>query len=368
MISNDLVNFLQSQVMKRDANQEFPQTSMTRLSDEGLLKITLPGEPLSFREGNTGSLLSLLKNIGRGDLCVGRVYEGHINALQLVDLYASDLQKQRWHSDISDHQHLFGVWNTEADDGVHMHPLGGGRYRLSGCKTFCSGAGYVKRPLITCQREGGRKGWQMCIVPTEKVKPLQADSSFWKPPGMKATHSYKLDFTDVEIDETDLLGEPDDYYGKPHFISGAIRFAAVQLGAAEAIMETTVDYLRKLNRTGDPFQKSRIGEMTWLISSGNQWLETAGAKTDAWAQTKTSAEELMTYAQMTRTAIEEICLRCMQLSERSVGARGLMEPNFISMVAKDLNYYLRQPAPDASLTAIADFIFDEKNSAHELWR
>ena len=57
---------------------------------------------------------------------------------------------------------------------------------------------------------------------------------------MRATASFRADLTGLEIDDDDLVGAPNAYYQQPAFGGGAIRFAAVQLGGAEAVFEKTV--------------------------------------------------------------------------------------------------------------------------------
>ena len=375
MVSNSLLSHITEHAAATDENGNFPEDAFRQMALDGLLKITLPGHVLDVTNGHTAALLQqlqllqLLKLIGGADLAVGRIYEGHLNALNLVHLFAGETQKQRWYADVLERNALFGVWNTQAEGGIHIHDLQNGRYRLEGAKTFCSGAGFIKRPLITGVLENsGKKGWQMCIVPVEKVQAIRQDSSFWQPMGMKSSVSYRMDFTGIEIGEDDLLGQPDEYYQQPAFSGGAIRFAAVQLGGAEALLEAARNYLKGLGRMDDVFQKARIAEMTWLITSGNQWLDSAGNNTERWTKEGTKAGEIVAYANMTRTAVEEICLRTMQLAERSVGARGLMRPNIFERIHRDLTFYLRQPAPDASLTAIADYVFNQNIPAHELWR
>ncbi len=352
-----------------DTDRTFPEEAFNWLADAGLLGATLPDELSNSQQLATDQLLQLLKRVGAANLSVGRVYEGHVNALNLIDLHASPAQKKSWYADVSQHKRLFSVWNTQAGDGVQIEEIGNGRYRLNGAKTFCSGAGWIDRPLVTGERVGtGKKGWQMCIIPTERVKSIPQDSSFWQPLGMRASVSYKLDFTGVELDESDLLGQPDDYYRQPSFGGGAIRFAAVQLGGAEALFDATRTFLASMNRTGDSFQQTRLAEMAWLIESGNQWINAAGAKTDAWLANGGEADKIVTYANMTRTAIEEICLRVMALAERSVGARGLMRPLLFERIHRDLTFYLRQPAPDATVVDIGRYVLENQPNAHDLWQ
>ena len=365
---NQLVQRLADYAPQSDVEGAFPENEFQWLADAGLLAITLPDQELDFNQPQTGELLQLLKRIGSGNLSVGRLYEGHLNALLLIHLFGTTEQQKRYYTDVIDHQRLFSVWNTQADDGVRIHAVGAGRYVLKGAKTFCSGAGWIQRPLITGELIGAdRTGWQMCIVPTESVKAIPQDARFWQPLGMRSSASFKLDFTGIEVDEHDLLGEPGDYLRQPYFSGGAIRFAAVQLGAAEALVNETRTYLKNLNRISDPFQQARVSEMACLVESGNQWLTSAGNKTDAWLARNAEADKIVAYANMTRTAIEQICLRTLELAERSVGARGLMRPLPFERIHRDLSMYLRQPAPDAALTQTGHYVLQNLSRIHDLW-
>lgn len=366
---NKLLTQLADAAAQTDTDKTFPKDAFDWLAETGLLAISLPGRQLDNQSPKTAQLLQLLKQIGAANLAVGRVYEGHINALNLIHLYGRKEQKEAWYNDVSQHNRLFSVWNTQAADGVKIHAIGNGRYQLEGAKTFCSGAGCIHRPLVTGQLLGAKnQGWQMAIIPTERVEAIPQDDSFWQPLGMRASISYKLDFTGIELDEHDLLGQPDDYYRQPYFSGGAIRFAAVQLGGAEALLEATRIFLNGMGRTDDSFQRTRLAEMAWLIESGNQWINTAGMKTDTWQTTGGEADKIVAYANMTRTAIEEICLRVMPLAERSVGARGLMRPLPFERIHRDLTFYLRQPAPDATVLDIGRYVLNNKESINDIWR
>jgi len=364
-----LLNRIAEAAPGTDYEGAFPEAAFAWLADAGLLSITLPGHDLDFSWGQTARLLRLLKQVGAANLAVGRVYEGHINALYLIHLFASPAQRDRWFNDVRNHNHLFSVWNTQAGDGINIHETdtsGGPVFRLSGCKTFCSGAGWVQRPLITgALHATDRQGWQMAIVPTERVSPIAEDGRFWQPLGMRASASFKLDFTGVELTEADLLGQPDRYFQQPYFSGGAIRFAAVQLGGAEAIVHETRRFLRSMNRTDDVLQQTRLAEMAYLLESGNQWLRMAGEHTDRWLADGTEPQTIVHYANMTRTAIEEICLRIMPLAERCVGARGLLRPEPFERIHRDLTLYLRQPAPDATLVDIGRYVLNHPNPFDE---
>lgn len=358
--------FIAQNAANVDEDGAFPVEEFEQLRQAGLMTISLPGQPLASANNSTAKLLKLLKAVGKASLPVGRVYEGHINTLLLIELYGTIAQQQQWFVD-AESQHLFGVWNTQAQDGVKLHDLGDGRYRLEGCKTFCSGAGHVSRPIVTADWVSPqRKGWQMCVLPMERLAQPDIDREFWKPLGMRASASFKVDFTGLEITDDELLGPPNAYYRQPYFSGGAIRFAAVQLGGAEAVLEATHALLRQMHRTDDAFQRARVAEMAYLVETGNLWLKQAGKKTDRWLKQPNTTDKLLAYANMTRTVIEDICLRCMQLAERSVGSRGLIRPQALERIHRDLTTYLRQPAPDATLVAIGEYVLNQETT-QQLW-
>ncbi|MEO6914505.1 MAG: acyl-CoA dehydrogenase, partial [Chitinophagaceae bacterium] len=300
--------------------------------------------------------------IGAADLSVARIYEGHLNALFLLHQFADDEQKQFWF-DEAEAGKIFGVWNTEAANGIKF-TRGNGSISITGAKTFCSGSTNIDYPIITGQLED--EGWQMAIIDM-KSSGLGADASFWNPLGMRSSVSHRIDFAGHELTKKNLLGIPGNYYRQPGFGGGAIRFSAVQVGGAQAILDGTIDYLRQMGRTDDQFQKQRVSEMAILVKSGLQWIDSAGLMFENGMGDEGKNGELLNMANMMRHAVEEICNRVMQLSEKCVGARGLMKPGRLERIHRDLRYYLRQPAPDATFISIGDYILTSNKSSDDIW-
>ena len=354
-----------------DDERTFPVEAFRLIREAGMLVTPLgreyggcglDGSPKTMLE-----LLLLLKELGRGNLSVGRVYEGHVNALQLIQTFGTPEQIIRAAGDADKRGLLFGVWNTEASDGVRLVPLNNSGYRLEGAKTFASGAGHIQRPIVPGMLPGG--GWQMVVVPMDTVT-VTIDPSWWQPIGMRASASYGVDFTGAEIGQADLLGAPDDYHRQPWFSAGAVRFAAVQLGGAEALLDALRDYLRGLDRTNDPYQRARAGQAAIAVETGNLWLRGAALHVDL-SPTPGRTDDpspSVAYANMTRVAIESACQSVMRLVEESVGARGLLRPHPVERIVRDLTLYLRQPAPDAALASAGGFALESEERPGALWR
>ncbi len=373
--ATEIADFCAANAAAIDYNGAFPVREFELIAQAGLLAVPLQpdigGLGLGIDADVTWELLKLLKQMGRGNLAVGRVYEGHVNALQLIQTFGTKEQIERLASDARDRHKIFGVWNAEAADGVKIIPLDNGRYQMQGSKTFASGSGYVERPFVNGELPDG--SWQMCIVPMDEVATI-SDPSWWQPSGMRATASYKVDFSGVELEAKALIGKPGDYFRQPWLTAGVIRFAAVQLGGAEALFNTTRQYLRELGRTNDPHQQARLAGMAIAVESGNLWLRGAADLVAAYAPifggspslANDRADKLVAYANMVRTAIEQICMDVIQLCERSVGTRGLLPPDPMERIIRDLTLYLRQPVFDAALTNVGQYALSDCTCASSL--
>lgn len=375
--ANQVAQFCAENAANLDHDDAFPIEEFRRLAEAGLLAAPLPREygglGLGTAAGGMRAGLQLLAQIGWGSLPVGRVYEGHINALQLITLFGTAEQRERAATDAREHNQLFAVWNTEGRNGVRLEPLLDGGVRLHGAKLYTSGAGWVGRAIVPGALPDG--GWQICLVPMDEVA-TAIDRSVWRPLGMRASASYLTDFSGVELGPEALIGRPGDYHRQPWFSGGAIRFAAVQLGGAAALFDAARAELRALGRTEDPFQRARAGEAATLLEGGRLWLDGAATLLDATPaafsadplpDTATSAR-IIAHANLTRTAIADACVRIIDLVERSVGMRGLLKPHPIERLGRDLTLYLRQPAPDAALVGAGAYTLGDPRPALDLWR
>ncbi len=347
----------------------FPGWEIKRLQQEGLL-----AAPLSAHLGSAGlgiapgthlALLEVLASVGGGNLSVGRLYEGHVNALLLIQYFGTEEQQQQAARDVQN-GFLFGVWNTGPEKHLQFSSTEDIRFSLTGGKTFASGAGNVQRPIVTGNLPNG--AWQMCILPMEEIA-CQIDRESWRPLGMENSCSFAIDFTGSVVSGKMLLGKAGDYYRQPMFSGGAIRFAAVQLGAAERLMYDFHAWLQRLRRTEDPYQTARMGQLVLALESGRQWLKGAAEKAEQffYAEDPKDSRIMVEYANMTRTAIETICLEVMRFVTSGVGVRGLLEPHPFEQRLRDLTMYLRQPAPDQALASVGRFVLEQPAAHSGIW-
>ncbi|KTS38166.1 acyl-CoA dehydrogenase [Methylobacterium indicum] len=342
----------------QDRDDGFPAADILDLARLGLLAAPVPAE-----EGGDGlggepgaaDLAEVLRLVGSGSLALGRLYEGHVNALDLVLRYAAPAERRALLADAVS-GHLFGVWNTEPPTGGLVLDEDGS---LRGRKTFASGAGRVTRALVTARRPG-RTEPEMLVVALDPG--TRADLSAWRAQGMRASATGTVDLTGLA--PLARLGEPDDYHREPHFSGGAWRFAAVQLGGIEAVFEAWRGHLSRTGRGADPHQLARLGEGAIALEGARLFVARAAGLV---ADETLAPGRIVAFVGLTRLAVERAGLEVLGLAQRSVGLQGFLSGHPLERLSRDLATYLRQPAPDRALTAAAATILAAGEPADRLW-
>ncbi len=341
-----------------DEDGAYPAADVAALHESGLLTAVLPAK--FGGAGLTGlSLGEVLRSIGSGSLPLGRLFEGHVNTLELVLRYGDD-RRVELVADEARAGNLFGVWNTDDANGMrltHRH----GRCWLEGRKVLASGAGHIERPLVTATDEEGRR---LMVLP--KLDPGRADLSRWTAQGMRASATGAVDFTGVEIEPIEIVGRDGDYERQPWFSAGAWRFAAVQLGGMERLFDLLRRHLQETNRGKDPHQAARLGQASMAVETARLWVIQAATIAEAPLGSR-APEQLVAYVNLARLAVEAAALDLMQLVQRSVGLQAFLRPNPIERISRDLATYLRQPGPDRALTAAAAWILARPAGVQDLW-
>jgi alkylation response protein AidB-like acyl-CoA dehydrogenase len=343
-----------------DEDGAYPAADLAALHEAGVLTAVLPVK--CGGAGLTGlSLSEVLRSIGSGSLPLGRLFEGHVNALELVLRYANR-QRVELVAEEARAGKLFGVWNTDDVNGlrlIHRH----GRSWLEGRKVLASGAGHIERPLVTATDEDGRR---LMVLPKLSARD-RADLSGWRAQGMRASATGAVDFTGVEIEPIEIVGRDGDYERQPWFSAGAWRFAAVHLGGMERLFDLLRRHLQETNRGQDPHQAARLGGAAMAIETARLWVAQGASVVEAPLGSR-APELLVAYVNLVRLAVEAAALDLMQIVQRSVGLQAFLRPNPIERISRDLATYLRQPGPDRARADAAAWILAQPVGVQDLWR
>lgn len=314
----------------------FPVADVRRLADIGALQVFGAGEATPLE------LMQALRLVGRANLSLGRIFEGHVNGAALVRWYGDAAQRATLSRDLAEGA-LFGVWNTEPPaDGVTIRREGDG-WRLEGRKSYATGAGHVQRALITATDEDG--GRQLLVI--DGADPTRTDTSTWAVRGMRATQSGDYDVSGLAVTATERLGAPGDYLREPRFSAGAWRFTAVQLGGLERVLIL----LRQHLAAGpvDPVRAARFGAVLAEARSAYLWVREAAVRAEA----ADAGEDAIAIVLMTRGVVERAGLAVMEAAARTVGTKAFFLDHPLDQACRDLALYLRQPVPDQALDRAA---------------
>lgn len=340
-----------------DHDGAFPLKEIAQLAVEGGLSAPLPMEHGGLGLTKGPLMLAALRLIGNGSLPLCRLYEGHVNAIGFIQRYGTPGQLARAARDVAQGL-LFGVWNTELASGLRLERSASGG-TLVGSKSFASGAGFVARPLVTVVAAGEQIMVLPRLAPDDQSR---ADLSNWKPHGMRASATGDFDYTGLAVEDDDIIGMAGDYHRQPGFSGGAWRFAAVQLGGIERLIDELRDHLARTGREGDPHQRARLGAAAIAAETAHLWVVRACEM----AEGDGDAEQVIAYVNLARTAVERAGLEVIELAQRSIGLAGLHRGHPIEHVFRDLATYLRQPAPDKALTDAAIHVLARTAATGEL--
>jgi alkylation response protein AidB-like acyl-CoA dehydrogenase len=341
---------MQRNACKLDRESEFPTAEVEQLVAGGALAAVVPVRYAGLGMGTESSgalhLFDLLRLIGRGNLAVGRIFEGHVNAIALVALYGSEKQLAQASQDALS-GHLFAIWNTEPPEGLRIV----GR-ELTGSKIFCSAAGHATRAMVTAKDENGESRMLLlALQPGERTATVA-----FRPQGMRAATTQKVVLDGFSISSDAFIGQPDDYMKEPAFSAGAWRASAVAIGGLEALIEETRTQLMRGNRHCNPHQQARMGRAIIAQETARMWGRRAALIAGA---SDAESEDKAAYVNLARSAIEAATANAIRLIQRSLGLAAFLEPNPAERLMRDLGTYLRQPAPDEALTEAAAWFIEK---------
>lgn len=335
-----------------DSNDRLLKPEIDALADAGLLIACLPveaggmGAGLGRSREMTRAACTVLRLIGRASLSVARLFEGHMNAVKLLDLYGSPILCRRLYAQVSKGA-LLGVWGADGRPPLTAELMGDGRLKLDGGKVFASGLGLVGHAVVTL-KDAATGASRLAIVDVSAAD--RQDPGAWKAASMRATHSGAFDFTGLCIAGDQVLGEPGDYETEPHFEGGVWRYAAAHLGAAEGLVDEWQAWLTERDRAGDPLQITRFAQAVALCQGARAMIEQCCLSVeDARVGTPEQIDMAVARSLLTRQLVEDACVEVLALVEKSIGVQAHIRDTAIERMRRDLSLYIRQAAPDAKL-------------------
>jgi alkylation response protein AidB-like acyl-CoA dehydrogenase len=149
-----------------------------------------------------------------------------------------------------------------------------------------------------------------------------------------------------------IVGRPGDYLRQPEFSAGAWRTSAVTLGGMQALSACVRLALVERGRDRNPHQQVRVGKIRIAEETARLWL----ARVAPMAEAKThAAGDVAAMVNLARIAVEAAALDIIAFAQRALGMQAFVAGGEAERLMRDLATYLRQPAPDETLTEAADW-------------
>lgn len=355
-----MIPALQAFATAADAAATIDPRSLDAIGSIGLLSA-----PLAKAHGGCGlagpehadDLLDCLRLIGAADLVLGRLFEGHVNAIALVERYGDRTQAGDLALAVRDGA-LSAVWAADGAEPLVAERRNGG-VRLRGRKVLASGAGLITRPLVTAATSDGP-----LLLLLDLSRGGRSDLGGWTAQGMRATATGSIDLDGLTVGEDAVIGAPGDVMRQPFFSGGAWRFCAVHLGAAEQLVDLMRAHLVARGRDGDPYQVQRIAGCAAAVGSAGFWIRAAARRLAADSQ---DAADTVAFVNLTRMVTERAALDVLEAVHRGVGLAAFMRPNPVERISRDLATYLRQPVPDLAMADAGRAVLASSRTTGELW-
>ena len=297
-----------------------PSARFAGLVREGLGDFPLPGG------GRTAGRFEQLRTVGRHDLSLARLAEGHADAIAiLAEARMAPPRGAR-----------LGVW-AAGPIGDLRASRESGRWRLDGRRRWCSGAPVLTHALVRAESDDGDRLFLVALH-ASGAEPVEGT---WPAVGMAGSQTLDVSFDAVEVDAE--VGDAGFYLLRRGFWIGAVGVAAVWLGGTEAVAETLA------RRAGaDPHRLAHLGAVTARLFA----LDSLMARAACLIDTTTDPASWERLARIVRAETEAGAAEVLDRTGRATGADPLAHDAEHAQRVADLTVYLRQSHAEADLEAL----------------
>jgi alkylation response protein AidB-like acyl-CoA dehydrogenase len=314
----------------RDREPAFPADAMTALAHAGAL-----GQRMAISQE-----WELVRAVAQADGSVGRIVDGHYNAVERIDLLADEPLRSSHLDDVAAGRRWLGVWGADPAPGegepARVVRSGDG-LTLEGVKTFCSGAGGLHGALVLARDGGARR-----VAYVDLGAGVEIDRGWFASAGMRASESHLVRFHGARVHA--LLGGRDELLREPWFGRDAIRTAASWAGIADAARAAALEALAPRALAGDDLAALAVGRIDTHAQTIDLWLAEAGRRADA--HPEASLRSLSVHL---REAVARAAQALVDEALRAAGSRPLARGGALDRAARDLRIFLLQHRLDPLL-------------------
>jgi alkylation response protein AidB-like acyl-CoA dehydrogenase len=325
----------------RQPHPPFPEAPITELEAAGVLAWNAtPGvqRPPAAEE------LGLVRRVARADASVGRIVDGHLNAVERLAVQGPPDLRERELATVRRRGLRLGVWGGDPHHGegdpACIVNSGSGEV-LRGVKTFCSGAGGLDRALVLARPAEPGPPISVWVDLTDDER-VEVDASWYRAAGLRASVSHRVVFHDAPV--IARLGAPGAISAQPWFARDALRTAASWAGMADAALDGALEALAARPRR-TPLEELAVGRMLTAHRDISLWIEAAARAMES------ASGDLAGISLHGRAAIAARCRELLDEAARATGSHPFAHGGRLDRSRRDLELFLLQHRLDPGLAA-----------------
>jgi alkylation response protein AidB-like acyl-CoA dehydrogenase len=300
-------------------------------------ELPLPGA------GATWSRFTSLAHLASLDLSLGRLCEGHGDALAILD----EAEMKPFEVGAS-----YGVWASRGSRAKTTAERTHGRWQLSGHKEFCSGSGTLDRALVTAET---LEGYLLFDVSVEE-NVVSVDEGSWPAVGMADSNSKTLEFAGPALRDDQVVGVADFYTRRPGFWFGAAGVAACWYGGAVGLVNDLAD---SLGSEGSEHVMADLGRAVTALESMRYVLKSVAEAIDE--DPLDASRRAQFRALVARQMVHDGATEVLARVAAAGGARPLCHNEAQSRRAADLYVYLAQHHGSADADALGRLMMGSRS-------
>ena len=293
---------------------------------------------LHWRQLSWTELVEGLLRVGVTDIPLGRLVEGHVDALRILGQAGVEPKPAA----------RYGVWASRSAGTGIAAVVEGAALRLNGTIRFASGAGILDRALVPVWVNPDTH-----LLVDLAVAELPVDRSHWNTSAMRVSQSHTVTVADLVVDAAGVVGEPGFYLDRPGFLPGGVGVAAVWAGGLSRVLGVTVAMLA--GRRVTEAQDARLGRARWQLLAALTAVRTAGTRLDQlWPERMhaTTATVIADVVTESRAVVAHSVMTALADVRLLAGPAGLAFDPDLGHALDDLGLYAAQLNVDAEATRL----------------
>lgn len=299
-------------------------------------------------------LLRALVALGRTDVPLSRLTEGHVDAVRILGEAGVAPVEGATYGVWASRSHATGLRarrvGAGGDDGGGGEAGGhGDAWVLDGTLRFASGAGVLDRALVPVWLDESTS--VLLDVPVTEWTP---DTSAWRTGAMRLSHSHTIHVAEHRVSARQV--GPDGWYlGRAGFFPGGVGVAGVWAGLGARLIDLTAAALA--SAPPSPARAPRLGRMRTDLALSLALVTTAGPRLETLLAESPRGEAVLAPQELVgdlhdlstevRAGVAAAVLRVAEESRRLVGPAGLAYDEDLTAALHDAELYLRQQNPDS---------------------